>query len=85
MEANLPGSEFLTIVSKFKDRRENSFLCAHVLFKPSHYEVLRRRNAVDDHEIKPNNCFILFFFHFSPIQSCYVVVVAAEASQFTCV
>ena len=47
MQATFPRVEFLSILFKFKKKKENSSLYVHVLHKTSNQEVSRRTRAVD--------------------------------------
>ena len=51
MQATFPGVEFLTILFRFKKRKENSLSYVHVLRKTANWEVSRRSRAVDVKEM----------------------------------
>ena len=51
MQETFPGIEFLTILFKFKKRKENSSSYVYVLHKTSSKEVSRRSRAVNVKEM----------------------------------
>ena len=51
MQATFPGVEFLTVLFRFKKRKENSSSYAHVYHKTANYEVSSRSRAVDVKEM----------------------------------